>query len=92
MSIAYYLAQECDTCGEDMHHGLVLNLHPDYLGHPVIYCDTVSQIKFECEHCGGVTYTGDFDDMCEHEEGEIPEDEDEDDEDSEEDEPEAGDE
>lgn len=80
MSIAYYLAHECNTCGEDMHYGLVLNVHPDHNGHPVIYADTVSQIKFECDHCGGVTYSGDFDDMCEHEEGEEPEDEDEDEE------------
>lgn len=77
MSIAYYLAHECNTCGEDMHYGLVLSVHPEHKGHPVVYADTVSQVKFECEHCGGVTYTGDFDDMCEYEEGNEPEGDDE---------------
>lgn len=88
MSIAFYFSTECNTCGEDMFYGLNLSIGDDHKGYPVIGVDMVSQIKFECERCGGVTYTGDFDDLCEHEEGEEPEDED--DEDSEEDsEPEA---
>jgi hypothetical protein len=80
VSIAFYLTTECNTCGRDMFYGLNISALDEHLGYPVIGVDMASQVKFECDHCGGVTYTGDFDDMCEHEEGEIPEDEDDEDE------------
>lgn len=78
-----YLVLECDTCGEDMFYGPCGSLLDHRDGIPVFPADIASTTRFDCEHCGGVTYTGDFYDFLENEEGEIPDDED--DEDSEED-------
>lgn len=76
--IGYYLATECDTCGGDMFFGLVADASGEtHNGHPVIRCDMVSQIQFDCD-CGGVTYTGDFGDMTHHEAGQPEDDEDDD--------------
>lgn len=78
--MSFYFKTECGNCGEDMFKG-VIDLSPqEHNGRPVVDCDLLSQIRFECDNCDGVTYTGDFDDMCEHEEGAEPEDEEEDDE------------
>ena len=73
MSATFYLSTECNTCGKDMYYGLVTTTE-ERRGYPVINCDTVSQISFRCDNCHGVTYTGDFEDGCIHEQGVLPED------------------
>lgn len=72
MSGAFYLSLTCETCGEDMYEGLVVTTL-EHDGYPVIDLDlTASQIMFRCDNCGGVTWTGDYVDMTEHEPGEEP--------------------
>lgn len=66
-----YLSMECETCGEELFYGLVATTETR-AGHPVYPFDVTSQIRIDCDNCGGITYTGDFDEMVEHEEGEVP--------------------
>lgn len=70
--MSYTLTVDCETCGAKMRHR-VADLTADPDGELEINLSmSVSQITLECSVCGGVTYTGDFDDMCEHEPGTEP--------------------
>lgn len=65
----YVLTLDCETCGSTMRHrvGDLTSDPGDEVQINLVMA--VSQITFECGSCGGVTYTGDFEDMCEHEPG-----------------------
>jgi len=69
---------ECESCGEEMSNLVgVLESDGDV---PVLDIGlVVSQEQWNCGNCGGATYTGDFEDICFHEPGELGEDEEEDD-------------
>lgn len=75
----YVLTLDCETCGEQM-ECRVGDLTSDPGEDLVVdVATTLSQIEFTCGRCGGVTYTGDFEDNCHHEPGTEPVDDDEED-------------
>jgi hypothetical protein len=63
----YILALECETCGDQMRNRIGdITAGPG--DEPVIdIAMAVSQTTFECRGCGGVTYLGDLEDICDHE-------------------------
>lgn len=68
----YVLTLACETCEAQMSHR-VGDLTADPGDELVIdVAMAVSQVTFECGSCGGVTYTGDFEDFSEHEAGVDP--------------------
>lgn len=78
----YFLKIECETCEEPVYRGTYcLDGMETKNGLPVLDVDfAVSQITFECDNCGGRTYTGDWDQMADHEPGTEPDEDNEDDE------------
>lgn len=79
----YYLKIECETCEGDIFRGTrCIGGMETRHGLPVLAVDfAISQITFACDNCGGQTYTGDWDQLADHEPGEVPDSDDDDDED-----------
>jgi len=68
----------CPVCGEFINGGFIL--YGDGRPENTICLEDFEQMEFCCERCNTSVYTGDYESMCEVEEGEHIEDEDEDDE------------
>lgn len=70
----YILTIDCETCGEPMRNRIGdMSAAP---GDEIVIdvAMAVSQSTFNCDACGGITYLGDIEDICEHEAGDLPED------------------
>ena len=59
MNGAFHLLAHCGNCDEEIIHGPCLTTI-EHDGLPVIPYDMAAQERFECDHCGAVNYTGDF--------------------------------
>lgn len=69
----YVLTLDCETCGATMRSRIGdMSASPGV--EPVIdLAMAVSQSSYHCDACGGTTYLGDIEDICEHEAGDVDE-------------------